>query len=90
MGCTWNMPANYEPGVFENCDADDDLPMGVYGSSTWFQGVNPTPSAHPAASSSNCHPIPTVNVSPAKRELHIRGRYGIHAPAFPTHTATSF
>ncbi|KAG6861632.1 hypothetical protein C0995_014071 [Termitomyces sp. Mi166 len=24
MGCMWNMPANYQSGVFENCDADDE------------------------------------------------------------------
>ncbi|KAF8896644.1 carbohydrate-binding module family 13 protein [Infundibulicybe gibba] len=66
MGCGWNMPANYDAGVFENCDADDDLPMGVYGTSTWYQGVSPTPPPHPAASSSNCKPLPTVSVSPAK------------------------
>ncbi|KDQ24799.1 carbohydrate-binding module family 13 protein [Pleurotus ostreatus PC15] len=67
MGCFWNMPANYDAGTFESCDADDDLPMGVYGTSTWFQGVNPTPPAHPAASSSNCRTIPTVTASPARR-----------------------
>ncbi|THU82741.1 carbohydrate-binding module family 13 protein [Dendrothele bispora CBS 962.96] len=66
MGCFWNMPANYDAGVFENCDADDDEPMGVYGTSTWFQGVKPTPSAHSPAKSSNCVALPTVSVSPAK------------------------
>lgn len=65
MGCYWNMPANYDSGVFENCAGDNDLPMGVYGTSTWYQGVEPTPSAHPAASSSNCAALPTVSVSPA-------------------------
>ncbi|KAK7461783.1 hypothetical protein VKT23_008215 [Stygiomarasmius scandens] len=66
MGCFWNMPANYDAGVFENCDADDDEPMGVYGTSTWFQGVKPTPSAHSPAKSSNCVALPTVSVSSAK------------------------
>src|ERR1700679_1495350 len=47
MGCYWNMPANYDSGVFESCDGDDDLPMGVYGTSTWHQGTSPTPAAHP-------------------------------------------
>ncbi|KAF5331745.1 hypothetical protein D9758_017188 [Tetrapyrgos nigripes] len=65
MGCFWNMPANYDAGVFENCDADDDEPMGVYGTSTWFQGVKPTPSAHSPAKSSNCVALPTVSVTPA-------------------------
>jgi hypothetical protein len=36
MGCYWNMPANYDSGYYESCKADDDLPMGVYGASTWF------------------------------------------------------
>jgi hypothetical protein len=39
MGCYWNMPAKYDPGVFESCDGDNALPMGVYGSSTWYQGT---------------------------------------------------
>ncbi|KAI5120318.1 hypothetical protein M0805_000378 [Coniferiporia weirii] len=64
MGCFWNMPANYDAGVFESCEGDDDLPMGVYGASTWYQGVSPTPSAHPAASSSDCTTVPTVSVGP--------------------------
>lgn len=29
------MPANYDSGVFESCQGDNDLPMGVYGTSTW-------------------------------------------------------
>lgn len=60
------MPANYDAGVFESCKGDDDLPMGVYGTSTWHQGVSPTPAAHPAAKSSQCRTVPTVSVSPAK------------------------
>ena len=24
MGCYWNMPANYDAGVFENCDAANE------------------------------------------------------------------
>jgi len=35
--CHWNMPANYDDGVFESCDGDVGEPMGVYGTSTWFQ-----------------------------------------------------
>ncbi|KZS87072.1 carbohydrate-binding module family 13 protein [Sistotremastrum niveocremeum HHB9708] len=68
MGCFWNMPANYDAGTFESCQGDDDLPMGVYGTSTWFQGVNPTPPAHPAAKSSNCARIPTVSAKPAQKK----------------------
>ncbi|KIY43865.1 macrofage activating glyco protein [Fistulina hepatica ATCC 64428] len=66
QGCYWNMPANYDSGVFEQCEADDDLPMGVYGTSTWYQGISPTPPAHPAASSSNCLTYPTIGVSPLR------------------------
>jgi len=36
MGCYWNMPANYDTGVFESCQGDDDIPMGIYGNSTWY------------------------------------------------------
>lgn len=31
MGCYWNMPANYDAGVFENCKGDNDLPMVCMG-----------------------------------------------------------
>jgi len=82
MGCFWNMPANYDAGTFESCLGDDDLPMGVYGTSTWFQGVSPTPPAHPAASSSNCKTVPTVSVAPApaKRELRMERRFPMAEP----------
>lgn len=83
MGCYWNMPANYDAGTFENCVGDDAQPMGVYGTSTWYQGTNPTPPPHPAPSSSNCKPLPTVVVSPAlrRRENGFERRY--EEPAFP-------
>jgi len=67
MGCYWNMPANYDAGTFESCLGDNDQPMGVYGTSTWYQGISPTPPPHPAAKSSSCRTIPTVGVSAAKR-----------------------
>ena len=59
QGCEWNMPsAFYDNGsgnaVFEDCDGDNALPPGVYGSSTWYQSEGNTPSAHPAPASSNC------------------------------------
>ncbi|OBZ67652.1 hypothetical protein A0H81_12193 [Grifola frondosa] len=54
MGCMWNMPGNYNPGTFERCLADSGEPMGVYGTSTFFQGEPTTPSAHPAPNSSSC------------------------------------
>jgi len=87
MGCYWNMPANYDAGVFEDCDADDDIPMGVYGTSTWHQGVNPTPSAHPPASSSNCKALPTVGVTSAKPKRENGGFEKLFVPAFPEATA---
>ncbi|KAF8069106.1 hypothetical protein FPV67DRAFT_1105941 [Lyophyllum atratum] len=60
MGCAWNMPANYDPGVFENCKGDSGEPMGVYGASTFHQGEPVTPSAHPVPSSSSCAPLSTI------------------------------
>ncbi|CAE6437582.1 unnamed protein product [Rhizoctonia solani] len=74
MGCRWNMPANYDAGTFESCDADNALPMGIYGTSTWYQGVKPTPAAHPIPSSSNCRTLPTIASGPAKRD-HKRRAY---------------
>ena len=35
-------------------------PMGVYGTSTWFQGQSPTPDAHPAPATSSCVPTSTI------------------------------
>lgn len=80
MGCYWNMPANYDAGTYENCDADDDLPMGVYGTSTWYQGQSPTPSAHPAAKSSNCASVPSITVAPARRRRDSNGFEYVRAP----------
>ncbi|THH00115.1 hypothetical protein EW026_g2356 [Hermanssonia centrifuga] len=60
MGCEWNMPGNYAPGVFERCLGDTGLPMGVYGTSTFFQGEPSTPSAHPAPASSQCTTLSTI------------------------------
>jgi hypothetical protein len=30
FGCTYNMPAAYESGVFEYCESDNQLPAGIY------------------------------------------------------------
>ncbi|KAF7795645.1 hypothetical protein EIP86_006810 [Pleurotus ostreatoroseus] len=60
MGCMWNMPGNYDAGVFERCQADSGEPMGVYGSSTFHQGDASTPSAHPAPKSSVCTTISSL------------------------------
>jgi len=68
QGCQWNIPADYSPNVFENCDGDNAQPMGVYGTSTWHQeDSGPTPTAHPAPASSNCQAFPTVATSPLCR-----------------------
>ncbi|KAH6871464.1 macrophage activating glycoprotein [Coprinopsis sp. MPI-PUGE-AT-0042] len=69
MGCWWNIPANYAAGVYEECQGNPATPMGVYGTSTWFQGVSPTPAAHPAPASSGCTTISTVGISPLRRSL---------------------
>ncbi|TFK73346.1 hypothetical protein BDN72DRAFT_198280 [Pluteus cervinus] len=60
MGCAWNMPANYNPGVFEQCKGDSGEPMGVYGGSTFQQGQGATPAAHPAPSSSDCTTMTSI------------------------------
>ncbi|KAI1794319.1 hypothetical protein LXA43DRAFT_883834 [Ganoderma leucocontextum] len=60
MGCDWNMPGDYSSGAFDSCKADTGEPMGVYGTSTWFQGQNPTPPAHPAPATSSCVPTSTI------------------------------
>ncbi|KAG9121645.1 hypothetical protein FRC07_002330, partial [Ceratobasidium sp. 392] len=60
MGCGWNMPGNYDQGVFENCVGDSSLPMGIYGSSTFHQGDPSTPAAHPAPKSSSCQAVKSV------------------------------
>ncbi|RPD54924.1 hypothetical protein L226DRAFT_82742 [Lentinus tigrinus ALCF2SS1-7] len=53
MGCDWNMPGNYNSG-FDSCKGDSGEPMGVYGTSTFFQGQPSTPSAHPAPATTSC------------------------------------
>jgi len=69
MGCWWNMPGNYNSGQFETCDADLYEAPGVYGTSTWHQGTNPTPPPHPVPASSNCVSQPTVTAGLARRGL---------------------
>ncbi|TFK18780.1 macrofage activating glyco protein [Coprinopsis marcescibilis] len=64
MGCWWNMPANYAANVYEECQGNPAIPMGVYGTSTWYQGVSPTPPPHPAPASSSCRTLSTVGLSP--------------------------
>lgn len=85
MGCYWNMPANYDAGVFENCEGDNAQPMGIYGTSTWFQGVNPTPAAHPAPASSNCAALPTVGVTNLRKKRNFMN-YEVERAAEPEPT----
>ena len=65
MGCMWNEPANYDRGVFEQCDGIEGQWPGVYSGSTWYQGVKPTPPAQPAGASSNCRYYPSISNGPA-------------------------
>ncbi|CAG7848974.1 SubName: Full=Uncharacterized protein {ECO:0000313/EMBL:CCA67412.1} [Serendipita indica DSM 11827] len=62
MGCTFNMPANYDKGIFESCQGEDSLPVGLYGTSRWHQGVKPTPAPHPVPPSSSCVRTSTVGL----------------------------
>ncbi|KAF8842909.1 hypothetical protein BDN67DRAFT_898397, partial [Paxillus ammoniavirescens] len=61
MGCEWNMPGNYDAGVFENCLGDSAEPPGVYATSTFYQGTSVTPLPHRAPSSSSCTTYSTIN-----------------------------
>jgi len=77
LGCDWNMPANYDAGTFESCQGDNDLPMGVYGTSTFFQGQKPTPAPHPVAKSSSCRTVPTVSVSTLQKKRAMEKRVAL-------------
>ena len=59
MGCLWNQPGDYdEPQAFTNCDANADLPIGVYNSSyTFRQGMSVTPPPVTPPASSNCQTV---------------------------------
>ncbi|RXW13087.1 hypothetical protein EST38_g12765 [Candolleomyces aberdarensis] len=93
MGCWWNIPANYGAGVYEECVGDPAIPMGVYGTSTWSQGISPTPPPHPAPASSSCTTMSTISVTPLRRSLGAEAevpvplarRYPV--PSFPGATA---
>ncbi|KDN44501.1 hypothetical protein K437DRAFT_137144 [Tilletiaria anomala UBC 951] len=66
LGCRWNIPANYDPGVFETCDGALAPFQGIYTLeggqvSTFQQGQPITPDPHPAPSSSNCRAGSSVN-----------------------------
>ncbi|KAG8695993.1 hypothetical protein FRC09_008801 [Ceratobasidium sp. 395] len=83
MGCGWNMPANYDAGKFESCDADNALPMGVYGASTFHQGDKTTPPPHPVPKSSNCRTVPSITPGVVKRD-HKRRKFHIDNRAMVT------
>ncbi|KAK4048520.1 hypothetical protein OIV83_004688 [Microbotryomycetes sp. JL201] len=58
MGCLWTMPGDYTTEGFTECEADSDLPIGVYNSSYTFQQGDPyTPPPVAAPSSSNCRTV---------------------------------
>ncbi|KAF9225864.1 hypothetical protein BS17DRAFT_699963 [Gyrodon lividus] len=63
VGCEWNMPGNYDVGVFENCLGDSAEPIGVHGTSTFYQGASATPEPHPISipSSSSCTTHSTIS-----------------------------
>lgn len=69
MGCYWNMPGNYDKGSFEQSNADlPAMPMGEYkrkdgSTSTWYQGVNPTPAAQNPPRSSSIHSQRTITAA---------------------------
>ncbi|KAI1794317.1 hypothetical protein LXA43DRAFT_883724 [Ganoderma leucocontextum] len=60
MGCSWNMPGDYSGGSFDSCKGDSGQPMGVYGTSTFWQGEPSTPAAHPAPAKSQCNNANTI------------------------------
>lgn len=84
LGCMWNIPGNYSAGVFERCDGDTNEPMGVYGTSTFFQGEPVTPSAHPAPPSSMCTTFTTVGAV----ALSTSASAGTTSPASSTATGS--
>lgn len=60
MGCNFSVPGSYKPGVFEECKGEvSALAPGEYklpngSTSTWHQGLNPTPAAQRPAKTSQC------------------------------------
>lgn len=64
QGCQFVMAIDNYWGMtgFESCDSDIAAPPGVYGTSTWYQGMEPTPAA-PAflPKRSNCKSYPTIS-----------------------------
>ncbi|EPQ26817.1 uncharacterized protein PFL1_05452 [Pseudozyma flocculosa PF-1] len=56
LGCAYVAPGDYEqPRAFTECEADADDPVMVYsGTSTFYQGMKPTPPPRSAPKSSSC------------------------------------
>ncbi|GAA5929787.1 hypothetical protein JCM1841_002648 [Sporobolomyces salmonicolor] len=69
MGCMWNDPGNYNSGSFDTCAADTPaMPMGEYklkngATSTWHQGVSPTPAGQNPGKSSQCVGQKTISAA---------------------------
>ncbi|KAI8454541.1 hypothetical protein BY996DRAFT_6413811 [Phakopsora pachyrhizi] len=69
MGCLWVMPGDYETPGFTDCEANPDLPVGVYpvnGTPTvsaFHQGASPTPPPVNAPASSQC--VKTASPAPS-------------------------
>lgn len=70
MGSEYNEPARYRPGTFEDCDGETGSSPGVYGTSTFHQGMSVTPSAHRPGASSNCVRYNTVRNGMAPKPLY--------------------
>ena len=71
------VPLHHNKGHIPTCSE----PMGVYGTSTWSQGVSPTPPPHPAPASSGCQAYPTIAVTPAMRRREIMAKKRAPTPA---------
>ncbi|GAA5948580.1 hypothetical protein JCM21900_005180 [Sporobolomyces salmonicolor] len=69
MGCMWNDPGSYNSGSFDTCAADTPaMPMGEYklkngATSTWHQGVSPTPAGQNPGKSSQCVGQKTISAA---------------------------
>ncbi|KAG9034608.1 hypothetical protein FRB95_012928 [Tulasnella sp. JGI-2019a] len=88
QGCKWNMPANYDNGYFENCLGDSSLPMGIYGTSTWHQSIQPTPPPHPVPSSSSCVRVASLTPGSVNAAALTTGTVGSGLTAFTTMTVS--
>ncbi|KAI0293369.1 hypothetical protein B0F90DRAFT_1941084 [Multifurca ochricompacta] len=89
MGCYWNMPGNYGKG-FNKCAGDTGEPMGVYGSSTFYQGQSVTPSPHPAPATSSCTTTSSIgNNLPVQSANTSKRRSSFYTPSPASGTSGS-